>query len=61
MADFLQLANGSVFVDTNLGAVAALDAMSGTIKWLRVYDRQPVVDRMNNRGMRVASGYGGGG
>jgi|GEM_PF-4178494 len=33
------VANGSVFVVTNLGAVAAIDALSGGIKWIRVYDR----------------------
>ncbi|HYG76643.1 MAG TPA: PQQ-binding-like beta-propeller repeat protein [Planctomycetota bacterium] len=51
------VANGSVFVCTNLGGVAALDAMSGTIKWLRVYDRQQSVDRMNNMGRRIATDF----
>jgi outer membrane protein assembly factor BamB/tetratricopeptide (TPR) repeat protein len=53
------VANGTVYAVTNLGAVAAIDAMSGNIKWLRVYDRQQVVDRFNNRGMRVASDFWG--
>jgi len=53
------VANGTVYAVTNLGAVAALDAMSGNIKWLRVYDRQQVVDRFNNRGMRVATDFWG--
>lgn len=33
------VANGAVYVCTNLGAVAALDALGGTIRWIRVYDR----------------------
>ncbi|MEI6234517.1 MAG: PQQ-binding-like beta-propeller repeat protein [Planctomycetota bacterium] len=33
------VANRTVYVVTNLGAVAALDAGGGTVKWIRVYDR----------------------
>lgn len=33
------VANRTVFIVTNLGAVAALDAGSGAVKWIRVYDR----------------------
>ncbi|HEY3323339.1 MAG TPA: PQQ-binding-like beta-propeller repeat protein [Planctomycetota bacterium] len=54
------VANGTVYVVTNLGAVAALDAMSGSIKWLRVYDRLQPVDRMNpNRGGRMLRDFWG--
>ena len=33
----LAYANGRVYVLTNLGALAALDAYSGTIAWLNIY------------------------
>jgi outer membrane protein assembly factor BamB/tetratricopeptide (TPR) repeat protein len=36
---------GSVYVVTNLGAVAALDASTGAIQWLRVYPRPAMADR----------------
>lgn len=51
------VANGMVYVTTNLGGVAALDATSGTIKWLRVYDRLQTVDRFNNQGRRLSSDF----
>ncbi|MCY3023800.1 MAG: PQQ-binding-like beta-propeller repeat protein [Planctomycetota bacterium] len=53
------VSGGTVFAVTNLGAVAALDTMSGSIKWIRIYDRMAVnVDRFN-RGMRTASDFWG--
>ncbi|HYF51437.1 MAG TPA: PQQ-binding-like beta-propeller repeat protein [Planctomycetota bacterium] len=33
------VSGGNVFVCTNLGAVAALEASTGGVKWIRVYDR----------------------
>jgi len=39
------VSNNTVFVVTNLGAVVSLDALSGGIKWLRVYDRAQVQER----------------
>ena len=35
----LAYANGRIFVQTNRGAVAALDAYSGSIEWLDLYPR----------------------
>lgn len=35
----LAYANGRVYVLSNLGALAALDAYAGTIVWLNIYDR----------------------
>jgi len=39
------VSNNTVFVVTNLGTVVSLDALSGGIKWLRVYDRAQVQER----------------
>ena len=45
------VANRTVFVVTNLGAVAALDAGVGGVKWIRVYDRiKTAPDQMMNMG-----------
>lgn len=40
------VSGGLVFCVTNLGAVAALEASTGAIRWIRIYDRTPglVVD-----------------
>jgi outer membrane protein assembly factor BamB len=46
--------NGNVYVVTNLGAVASLDASSGSVNWIRIYDR--VAAMANNN-----FGRGGGG
>lgn len=40
----LAYANGSLYVLSNLGAVASLDAYSGTIQWLSIYPRDGVMD-----------------
>jgi outer membrane protein assembly factor BamB len=37
VASHLSYAGGRVFVSTNLGAVAALDAYGGTVDWLHIY------------------------
>lgn len=36
------LIDGTVYVQTNLGTVAAVDALSGVVDWIRVYERQEV-------------------
>ncbi|HLX62448.1 MAG TPA: tetratricopeptide repeat protein [Planctomycetota bacterium] len=41
------VANRTVYVVTNLGAVAALDAGGGSVKWIRVYDRTPAPVNQN--------------
>ena len=41
------VANGCVYICTNCGAVAALDGLSGAVRWIRVYDRVKV--SQNNR------------
>jgi outer membrane protein assembly factor BamB len=41
---------GSVYCVTNLGAVAALDAATGGVKWIRVYERNPGLEADPNRG-----------
>lgn len=41
---FAALADDTVYVCTNLGAVAAVSAQSGLIRWLRVYNRDPSGD-----------------
>lgn len=50
--------NGKVYVCTNLGAIAALDAYSGTIVWLNLYptDRP---EFMNPRGAFIGARSGG--
>ena len=53
------VADGTVFVVTNLGAVAALDAMTGDVKWIRIYERLPVPDRQNFSGMRQTQEFWG--
>lgn len=55
----MAVADGTVFVVTNLGAVAALDAMTGDVKWIRVYDRLTVPDRFNNFGVRPTQEFWG--
>lgn len=55
----LAVAGGTVYACTNLGATAALDAMSGTIRWIRVYDRLKSMDRMNVRSFRTVSDFWG--
>ncbi|HEX8323371.1 MAG TPA: PQQ-binding-like beta-propeller repeat protein [Tepidisphaeraceae bacterium] len=39
----VSLANGRLFVLTNLGALACLATADGSVQWLNVYDRPPVV------------------
>src|SRR6185503_16690224 len=46
----LAYSSGRVFVLTNLGACAALDAYSGTISWLNIYPRDAM--NMNPEGWR---------
>lgn len=53
------VAGGTVFAVTNLGAVAALDAMTGSVKWIRIYDRMATLDRFNNFGVRPAQDFWG--
>ena len=54
------VANGTVYICTNLGAVAALDALGGTIRWIRVYDRVKVnPNRWNNDPAAMASDFWG--
>lgn len=52
----LAYANGRVYVMTNLGAVAALDAYSGTIVWLNIY---PLDQQKNVRGRQFNPFVGG--
>jgi outer membrane protein assembly factor BamB len=49
----LAYSSGRIYVLTNLGAAAALDAYSGTISWLNIYprDNSLLQDGMNFRGM----------
>ncbi|MFH0938122.1 MAG: PQQ-binding-like beta-propeller repeat protein [Planctomycetota bacterium] len=50
------VAQGKVFVLTNLGAVAVLDTINGAIQWIRVYDRIPnQIDRDSSFDMRRQS------
>lgn len=51
----LAFASGRVFVCTNLGAVAAVDAYSGATAWLSIYDRD---ESTRPRGMGGAFGGG---
>jgi outer membrane protein assembly factor BamB len=55
----LAYANGRVYVLSNLGALAALDAYSGTIVWLNIYERgngpMGEFDPFNGRGGRGAA------
>ncbi|MCZ7648160.1 MAG: PQQ-binding-like beta-propeller repeat protein [Planctomycetota bacterium] len=44
---------GTVYCVTNLGAVAALDAATGQVRWIRIYDR--VESGNNMRGMQAAA------
>ena len=54
------VANGTVYVNTNLGAVAAIEAVSGGIKWIRIYDRvQSAVNRFNQGNMRMVTDFTG--
>ncbi|MBE7464889.1 MAG: PQQ-binding-like beta-propeller repeat protein [Planctomycetes bacterium] len=48
------VAGGSVYCVTNLGAVAALDAATGQVRWIRVYDRVATADQ-NMRGMQMSN------
>ena len=52
----LAYSNGRVYVLTNLGAVAALDAYGGTIVWLNIYPLD--MPQMNVRGMHMGMGDG---
>jgi outer membrane protein assembly factor BamB len=57
------LADGRVFVTTDLGAVAAVDTLDGNIAWLSVYPRpKPTGSRFVRRGFgetqRAASSFG---
>jgi outer membrane protein assembly factor BamB/tetratricopeptide (TPR) repeat protein len=52
----LAYANGRVYCLSNLGAVAALDAYSGTIVWLNIYPMDPPV--MPGRGFAPAFSSG---
>ena len=40
--NLLTLADGTLYYNTNLGAIAAVDAAAGAVKWITVYDRVPV-------------------
>jgi outer membrane protein assembly factor BamB len=40
----LSYADGTIYLNTNLGAIAALDAMDGELKWLVRYPRNQVDD-----------------
>ena len=52
------VANGTVYAVTNLGAVAAVDALSGNIKWIRIYDRlQSTVNRMAQGNVRLPNDF----
>ena len=54
------IANGTVYVCTNLGAVGALDAVSGNIKWIRVYDRvKTAADRWGQGGQQMPADFWG--
>ena len=45
------VANHTIYIVTNIGAIAALDAGSGTVKWIRIYDRAKTApDQMWNTG-----------
>ena len=58
----LAYSSGRVYVLTNVGACAALDAYAGTISWLNIYPRDPAVleQGMAWRGMgRMQVGVGG--
>jgi outer membrane protein assembly factor BamB len=41
------VSQGQVFIVTNLGAVASLEAASGTLKWIRIYDRTEIEARVD--------------
>lgn len=45
----ISYASGRLFVATNLGAVAAIDAYTGAIEWLSIYDRNIQNDPMRLR------------
>ena len=49
----LTVSNGVVYALTNLGAVAALDAGTGEIQWIRVYDRLKTKTDPFNQGESV--------
>ncbi len=51
-------AGGRVYAVTNLGAVAAVDAYTGTIAWLSIYPTQP---QINNPMAALAAAQAGGG
>ncbi len=51
----LAYSSGRIYILTNLGAAAAIDAYSGTISWLNIYPRD--VEQMNpNMGFRGVGG-----
>src|SRR2546421_5494406 len=53
-------ASGRVFINTNLGAVAAIDAYSGATAWLTIYPRDDSNAIMRQRGL-MGGGWGWGG
>ncbi len=52
----LAYANGRVYVQTNLGALAALDAYSGTIVWLNIYPSDRSTASALNNPMMLGGG-----
>jgi outer membrane protein assembly factor BamB len=59
-ATHLSYASGRVFVSTNLGAVAALDAYSGSVAWLNIYrDASDTADPNLMMVGPMARGFGG--
>ncbi len=52
------VSNRTVYAVTNLGAVAALEAGGGNVKWIRVYDRTKTVpDQMFGTGEEMAQSH----
>jgi len=54
----LSYADGRLYVLTNLGALACLDASDGKTLWLDIYPRSPdqIADRLPNRFLRQSAG-----
>jgi outer membrane protein assembly factor BamB/TolA-binding protein len=46
---FPAIVDDTVFISTNLGAVAAIAAHDGRVRWLRLYERRPRSDRPSRR------------
>jgi outer membrane protein assembly factor BamB len=53
--------SGRVYVVTNLGAVAAVDAYSGVTSWLSLYDRDDSIRLTRDRMMNMWGGWNQGG